>query len=191
MEESKVTYPIWLLSYYRAAELRGADLLQRLLRKTNDSELQIKLTRHLADEARHAWLWTELICKLGGEPAAIHNGYQQRLRRQVGLPSSVLDLLILTHVVEERVQQRYREHAARLGEDPRTIAVLRTVVTDEEWHLAWVRDWLAEQEKKEGRTRITAVLDHYRALEANAYAELMTEEERLRAADVQFAIRPW
>jgi rubrerythrin len=191
MEEDKVAYSIWLLSYYRDAELRGADLLQRLLRRTNDPELQINLTRHLADEARHAWLWTELICKLGGAPAAIRDGYQHRLRRQVGLPSSVLDLLVLTHVVEERVQQRYREHAARPGEDPRTIAVLHAIVTDEEWHLAWVREWLMKQEKKEGRTRITAALDHYRALEVNAYTELMAEEERLRAADVSFTIMPW
>ncbi len=191
MEESKVTYPIWLLSYYRAAELQGAGLLQRLLRKTDDPELQIKLTHHLADEARHAWMWTELISELGGVPAAIHKGYQQRLRRHVGIPSSVLDLLALTHIVEERAQQRYREHAVRPGEDPRTVAVLQTIVADEEWHLAWVKAWLTKQEKKEGRTRITALLDHYRALEANAYAELMTEEERLRAADVQFALVPW
>lgn len=191
MEDGKLTYLIWLPSYYREAELRGAALLQRLLHKTNDPELQIKLTHHLADEAQHAWLWTELICELGGMPAAIHKGYQQRLRRQVGIPSSVLDLLALTRVVEERVQQRYREHAARPGEDPRTVAVLQTIMTDEEWHLAWVKAWLTKQGKKEGRTRITALLDHYQALEANACAELMTEEERLRAADVQFAIVPW
>jgi len=190
MEEGKVTYPIWLLSYYREAELRGADLLQRLLRRTDDPELQIKLTRHLVDEARHAWLWTELIYELGGEPAVIRNGYQQRLRRRLGLPSSVLDLLALTQVVEERVRQRYREHAARPIEDPRVVAVLQTMLADEEWHLAWVRDWLAKQEKKEGRTRIAAALDHYRALEVNAYAELMTEEEKLRAAEGSFAIIP-
>ena len=180
MEEEKVTYPIWLLRYYRAAELRGAGLLRRLLRKTDDPELQIKLTHHLADEAHHAWLWTELICELRGVPAAIHNGYQQRLRQQIGIPSSVLDLLALTHVVEERVQQRYREHAARPGEDPRTVAVLQTITADEDWHLAWVRKWLAEQEKKAGKEQVTAILDRYRALEANAYAELMIEEERRR-----------
>jgi hypothetical protein len=67
----RVTYQIWLLSYYREAELRGADLLQRLLRKTEDPDLQFNLTHHFADEAHHAWLWTELIHKLGGAPLPI------------------------------------------------------------------------------------------------------------------------
>lgn len=173
----RITYPIWVLSYYREAELRGANLLQRLLRKADDPLLQINLTRHLADEARHAWLWTELIAQLGGEPAVIHLGYQRRLRSQVGIPSTVIDLLALTHVVEERVQQRYREHAARPGEDPRTVAILHTIAADEEWHLAWVREWFAAHEKPQV---LSALLDRYRALEANAYAELMAEEERLR-----------
>lgn len=177
-----LAYQIWVLSYYREAELRGADLLQRLLRKADDPRLQINLTRHLADEARHAWLWTELIYELGGVPAAIRKGYQHHLRQQVGIPSSVFDLLALTHIVEERVQQRYQEHAARPGEDPRTVAVLHTITADEDWHLAWVRQWLAEQESNEGGERVETILDRYRALEANAYAELLLEEERLRQA---------
>lgn len=176
----RVTYAIWVLSYYREAELRGADLLQRLLRRADDPVLQINLTRHLADEARHAWLWTKLVDDLGGEPAAIPNGYQRHLRRQVGIPSTVCELLALTHVVEERVQQRYREHAARPEQDPHTVAVLQTIITDEEWHVAWVRDWLAAHEKMPGGELVSALLDRYRALEANAYAELMIEEERLR-----------
>jgi bacterioferritin (cytochrome b1) len=164
-------------------------LLQRLLRKTDDPQLQINLTRHLADEARHAWLWTERICELGGVPTAVTHGYQQHLRRQVGIPSSVLELLVLTQVVELRVQQRYHEHAARPGEDPRTVAVLQAIIADEEWHLAWVKEWLAEQERKEGRERVQATIDRYRALETQAYAGLRAEEERLRA-DKNSGIHP-
>jgi rubrerythrin len=177
---ARITYPMWILSYYREAELRGANLLQRLLRKTEDPQLLINLTRHLADEARHAWLWTELIHELGGVPLAIHKGYQHHLRHQVGIPSRVLNLLALTHVVEERVQQRYCEHAARSGEDQRTVAVLQAVMRDEQWHLAWVKDWLTHQEQQEGCGRVTELLHRYRALEAEAYAALMSEEERLR-----------
>jgi bacterioferritin (cytochrome b1) len=169
---------VWLLSYYRAAELRGADLLGRLLRKTDDPHLHINLTRHFADEARHAWLWTRRIQELGAAPLPVVDGYQRRLRQYVGLPSSVLELLALTHVAEERVQQRYREHAARPGEDPRTVAVLQIITADEEWHLAWIETWLAGQAREYGSGQIVALLDRYRALEAKAYAELASEEER-------------
>ena len=176
----RVTYQIWLLSYYREAELRGADLLQRLLRKTEDPDLQLNLTRHFADEARHAWLWTELIHKLGGAPLTIRKGYQRYLQHQVGIPSSALDLLALTHVVEERVQQRYCEHVVRPGENAQTVAVLQTIMADEQWHLVWVKEWLTQQEQKEERGWVEETLNRYRALEAKAYAELMIEEERLR-----------
>jgi rubrerythrin len=176
-----VSARVWLLSYYREAELRGADFLGRLLRRTDDPHLQINLTRHFADEARHAWLWTQRIQELGATPLPVLDGYQRRLRQYVGLPSSVFELLALTHVAEERVQQRYREHAARPGEDPQTVAVLRTIMTDEEWHLAWIETWLAEQAREYGAERIVALLERYRALEAKAYAELVAEEERFNA----------
>ena len=50
-----------LYSYYRDAELRGSNLLYRLLRILPDPESQTLLSEHLADETRHAWLWTERI----------------------------------------------------------------------------------------------------------------------------------
>jgi rubrerythrin len=172
-----LTAQMRLLRYYRETEVRGAELLQRLLRKTEDPELQITLTRQLADEARHIQLWTELIGELGGTPTAFRKGYRQRLHRDVGIPSTELGLLALTLVIEERIQQRYREHAARRGEDPRIVALLRTLIVDEDWHLAGVKDCLVRQEKKEGRTRVAATLDHYRDAEANAFAKLVSEED--------------
>ena len=71
----------------------------------------------------------------------------------------MLDLLALTHVVEERVQQRYCEHVARPGENAQTVAVLQTIIADEQWHLAWVKEWLAQQEKKEERGRVKETLN--------------------------------
>lgn len=36
----------------------------------------MKLTRHLADETRHAWRWTRRIAQLSRFPVAILHGYQ-------------------------------------------------------------------------------------------------------------------
>lgn len=57
-----------LMSYYLDAERRGANLLFRLLSHLDDPDSQTKLSLHLADETRHACLWTKRIEDLGGDP---------------------------------------------------------------------------------------------------------------------------
>jgi len=169
---------MWLLNYYREAEVRSADLLQRLLRYTEDPELQIYLTRQLADEARHIQLWTEAIHELGGRLLTTRKGYRHCLQRRAGTPKSVLELVGLMHVVEERVQRRYQTHISQIGEHPRIRDVLQTLVVDESWHLTGVQVWLAKMEKQEGKTRVAAILDYYRPLEARAYADLVIAGEK-------------
>lgn len=174
----KKAYNILLFSYYRDAELRGADLILRLINRTEDPSLQEKLTRHLADETNHAWLWTERIRALGGDPVRIDDGYHRHLRRKAGIPSNLLDLLALTYVVEERAGKRYEEHASRPDVDPDTLQALKEMRTDEEWHLAWVAEKLKELEQTEGKEKVAVTLDRYRALEAEAFAEMLADEQK-------------
>src|SRR6266852_1464688 len=174
----KKAYNMLLFSYYRDAELRGADLILRLINRTENLDLQEKLTRLLADETNHAWLWTDRIRALGGDPVRIADGYHRHLRRKAGLPSNLLDLLALTYVVEERAGRRYEEHAARPDVDPATLAVLKEMRTDEEWHLAWVSEKLKELEQTESATKVAATLNRYRALEAEAFAEMLADEQK-------------
>ncbi|HET6761423.1 MAG TPA: hypothetical protein VFH13_04945, partial [Gemmatimonadaceae bacterium] len=54
---------LWLLSYYRESELAGGLLMGRLARETDDDDLRVRLTEHCAEEAGHAWAWTETILK--------------------------------------------------------------------------------------------------------------------------------
>jgi hypothetical protein len=90
-----------MLSYYRDAELHGASLLLRLLKMTRElPEVQVKLTLHVAQETRHAWLWTERIRELGGWPVDVR-GYQARIGMHT-VPRAVVDLLALSIVVETR-----------------------------------------------------------------------------------------
>ena len=60
--------------------------IYRLLRILDDAESQVLLSEHLADETRHAWLWTERIRELGGAPLPIVDGYQVRIGRRAGVP---------------------------------------------------------------------------------------------------------
>lgn len=174
-----------LLSYYRDAELHGATLLLRLMKlMRDDAEAQVNLTLHVAQEARHAWLWTKRIVDLGGTPTAITSGYQTRIRRRV-VPHSVIDLLALTVVVETRSLARYREHAARSDVDDATRGVLRTVVSDERWHVDWTTTKLdALAHTPDARNHTRAMMERYRRIEASAYEELVRYERHVFGLDV-------
>jgi bacterioferritin (cytochrome b1) len=168
---------IVIFSFYRDAELHGARLLLNLHRHLTDSDSQVKLTRHLADETRHAALWTRRIYELGAAPVDLSDGYQRRLGLRIGIPKNPLELLALTIIAEERALDRYRSEAARTDLDPATRRVLDAVTGDETWHLAWVREKLGEMASERGtRARADEILGRYRAIEKEVYATFLADE---------------
>lgn len=174
---------ILLMNYYRDAELRGANLLFRLMSHLPDGDSQTKLSLHLADETRHAWLWTKRITDLGGEPAKVADGYQTRIGLRV-VPRNLIDILALTVVVEERAYQRYIDHAARGDLDPETRAVLQEVTKDEKWHISWIRNKLEEIATQEGALdKMYEALTRYRKIDEDVYAELLAMERAAYAGD--------
>ena len=168
---------IHLYSYYRDAELRGATLLLKLMMRIDDPEAQVKLSRHLADETRHAWLWTKRISDLGGTPVPIADGYQTRIGKEVGIPKSLIDLFALTVVVEERAQRRYLEHARRPDVDPDTRLILHEVTKDEKWHVGWIKNKLKEMANANGGLeKMQATLERYRQIDLKVVAEMQLKE---------------
>ena len=171
---------ILIFSFYRDAELRGARLLFNLLSRLKSGEAQLKMSRHLADETRHAWLWTKRIADLGGAPVLIDDGYQRRLGLRTGVPKSVIELLALTVVVEERAQNRYEAHAALPNVDPETREVLKSVTEDEAWHLSWIEKKMREIAREEGSEgQADAILERYRQIDREVYATLAQDEAEL------------
>ena len=182
---------IVLLNYYRDAELRGANLLFRLMSHLDDPESQVKLSLHLADETRHAWMWTKRITDLGGEPKKVADGYQTRIGLRV-VPRNLIDILALTVVVEERSHARYTEHATRPDVDPETLAVLREVSKDEKWHIAWMKAKLDELAAAEpgGAEKVQAAMERYREIDKQVYAELQAKERAIFAEPGAAATTP-
>jgi rubrerythrin len=167
-------------SYYRDAELRGSNLIYRLLRILDDPESQVLLSQHLADETRHAWLWTDRIRELGSAPLPIDDGYQVRIGRRAGLPRDPVDLLALTVVVEQRALRRYQEHLKRPDVPERTREVLRAVTQDEGWHIDWVRRKAREIAEQRGDPeRFERAVARFRQIDR----EVMAELEALEASD--------
>jgi len=101
---------LWILSYYRESELAGGLVMGRLARETDDDDLRVHLTEHCAEEAHHAWLWTETILKVGGTPKRVAETYQTRYYAEIGMPASLLEILTLTQVFERRVIRHFRAH---------------------------------------------------------------------------------
>jgi bacterioferritin (cytochrome b1) len=171
---------IELFSYYRDAELHGANLLMRLMKLMDDPDSQVKLSLHVAEETNHAWLWTKRITDLGGEPMRVLDGYQTRIGKRT-VPRSLIDLLALTIVVEERAYARYQEHAARPNVDEETMNVLKAATKDEKWHISWIKgklDELAAQEEG-GVERAQEMMARYREIDEAIYAQLAAKEREI------------
>ena len=177
-----------LFSYYRDAELHGATLLLRLLKLMDDSDAQVKLSLHVSEETHHAWLWTKRITDMGGKPMRVGDGYQTRIGRKT-VPRSLIDLLALTIVVEERAFSRYQEHAARPNVDDETRKVLEEVTKDEKWHISWVKAKLEELAAQEegGKERAEEMMARYREVDEAAYGELARKEREIFGADLEAA----
>jgi bacterioferritin (cytochrome b1) len=182
-EMSATDKQVMIFSFYRDAELRGARLLFNLLHHMKDAEAQLKMSRHLADETRHAWLWTKRIADLGAAPVMIDDGYQRRLGLRTGVPKDLIDLLALTVVVEERARARYMHHAALPNVDKETLEILKAVTEDESWHLSWIERQMREIAREQGNPqRAEQALEKYRAIDREVYATLAADEELLMKA---------
>src|SRR5437868_15254730 len=91
---------LWLLSYYRESELAGGLLMGRLARETDDDDLRVRLTEHCAEEAGHAWAWTQCIQRVGGTPKKVRETYQARYHAAVRNPTNLPEGVALTPVFE-------------------------------------------------------------------------------------------
>jgi len=171
---------IAVFSYYRNAEQHGSNLLFRLLRHLEDPDAQIALSQHLADETRHAWLWTERIIRAGAKPLVVCDGYQTRMGRMAGMPRDVIDLLALTVVVEQRALRRYQQHLRRPNLDDDTREVLKSVTKDEAWHIDWIRKLGREMSQQQGvEKRFDEAIARYREVDRQVVAHLEAAEQDL------------
>jgi bacterioferritin (cytochrome b1) len=169
------------LNFYRASELHGGLVLGQLVPRVRDAALMLNLTRHSAEEVRHAQLWTETIIAVGGKPAPLRDTYQRRLAIRVGVPSSVFQVLALTQVFERRVYSHFIRHARIPGTHRIVRACLERMVDEEKDHLSWVHDWL----RAEGQRRqvdVNALMHGYADADSTVYQELLHEHHFLQAA---------
>ena len=134
------------------------------------------LTHHFADEAQHAWYWTNTLHELGVEPLNLSESYQDRYLKEAGLPANLMEVLAVTQVFEQRVIRQYHQHLARSEKQPKpVIDTLRRIMIDERWHIAWVRKTLDTMREKHGGDCVDAAIDRFRAADDRIYQSLSNE----------------
>ena len=139
---------MWLLNFFRNSELHGALLMGRLARSLSGTELLTNITRHCATEAHHAALLTEVIADLGGEVDPKTGTIQEHYSREGGVPKALVDLLVLSEVLENRVLSAYREQLNSADLHPKVRVVLEEILREEEEHGSGENTWLEQTLRK-------------------------------------------
>jgi hypothetical protein len=164
---------MWVLNEYRAAEIHGAGAIMRMARLADSTALSADLSRHLRDEAVHAWLWTKAISDLDGEIVEVDVPYQARLGMHFGIPRTLTELLALTWVSEQRGVLQYTEHLDAPNVTPLIQRTLRGILKDEHWHVSYIHDEL--QQRVRADRQVQDILDRAQAAEALAIADLAAD----------------
>ncbi len=180
---------LWLLSYYRQSELDGALIMGRLARETDDDDLRVHLTEHCAEEAQHAWLWTQTILKVGSVPQRVAETYQTRYYAEIGTPTSLLEILALTQVFERRVVKHFRAHLGWPGTHPAVIATLQRMIDDEVGHISWVKDRLDRYAAEKGETIVAETMRRCTEVDEKVYEAAMRYRDNARQL-LDPALRP-
>ena len=171
---------LWILSYYRESELAGSLVMGRLARETDDDDLRVHLTEHCAEEAHHAWLWTETILKVGGTPKRVAETYQTRYYAEIGTPASLLEVLTLTQVFERRVVRHFRAHLKWPNVHPAVVATLHKMIEDEVGHISWVKDRLDRYAAEKGEAIVAETMRRFTETDERVYEAAMRYRDNAR-----------
>jgi bacterioferritin (cytochrome b1) len=167
----------WVLSYYRTSEINGSLFFGRLARTLKPSPIQHDLTKHFADEAQHAWYWTDCLDRLGTRPVKLSEAYQDQYLEAAGLPVNLMEILAITLVFERRVINQYAKHLAVPDLRVEVKDTIGRIMEDERWHVQWVRDALTGMEDRFGEDHIADTLRRYKEADREVYAHTLVEHE--------------
>ena len=174
----------WLLSFYRSSEISGAMFFARIARTLAPGPIQRDMTRHFADEAQHAWYWTECIESLDRQPIRMREAYQDRYVEAGGLPTNLMEILCVTQVFERRSISTYGRHLRTPGLAPEIDHCLRLILEDERWHIQWVGRALKHMAERHGEARVAATLRRYTEADRVVWSSLLDEQAE-RVADLR------
>jgi bacterioferritin (cytochrome b1) len=170
---------MWLLSFFRNSELHGALLMGRLARSVSGTELLTNITRHCATEAHHAALLTEVIADLGAEIDPKTGTIQEHYSREGGVPKALVDLLVLSEVLENRVLSAYREQLNSAGLHPKVRVVLEEILREEEEHGTGENTWLEQTLRKYSPAEVADSRRKWSEIDRKVAGQIYSQLDRL------------
>jgi bacterioferritin (cytochrome b1) len=164
------------LESFANTEADGGRDIAAAARGASDPELRAHLTRHAADENRHAQMFHQRALALRDDvgTAALTRDEGER-RFELGQERADLDqhgflraglfdelgevaYVAMLHVAERRAAQLFHTHRELTRDDPTTSAVFADILRDEKYHVAYTGTIL-DKWRKEGRaTEVSAAL---------------------------------
>jgi hypothetical protein len=164
----------WLLGFYRLSELNGALFFGRVAR-TVRGPLQKDLTHHFADESSHAAYWSRCMADMDMPTIRLGRSYQDNYLDAVGLPSSLMEIMAITHVFEKRAIHIYRRHMRQPDVKPAITGTIDRIMLDERWHVSYVREALDAMSKQIGGQVVAGTVTRFAAADREVYGRILTE----------------
>jgi rubrerythrin len=154
-------------------------IFERLLTYVDDPKLRQMISRHQADELRHAELFRGCLERQGYSPKPVPSelklldridALSDRVMKQpVKTDRDVMVSYILLLVIEERALSQFAQFIPAFDAvDPQTANVFREVARDEARHLRYCH--AISRRYAPGETTWRTNLDHFRSVEAKAFA---------------------
>ncbi len=137
----------WLANFYRNSELHGALLMGRLARTMTDDTLLVEMTGHCATEARHASMLSRAIATAGAHLDPNVPTIQEAYAAEGGVPTALVEILVLSETLEKRVRAGYHRHLAQESPHAAIRETLEAIVAEMEAkhgteHAGWIEQAL-------------------------------------------------
>ena len=193
-----------LLNLIRASEVRAAADLSALTDVISDDRLRLDITRHAADEARHAYILVRRMGEIGFSPSRLpvavdrtegivekchaRSVHQVFAERGAFDDQEVLETLMAATLAERDALPKLQANFEALSGDPQTQAVIGSILRDERRHVGYLGEWVDRIGKRLSPECVRATQSRLE----DAFAELnllfyASFEEYLKSAESRLA----
>ncbi len=190
-----------VLNLLRAGEVRGGSEVLVLSELVTDPQMRVDFARHAMDESRHAYLLLRRMQELGfnlprvpraldrletlSERSRARDFKQVYTERGPAGDVEVMEFMIMALIAEHDAATKLRANSDALVADPKTQAVIGSILQDESRHIAYLNGWLERFEQRFSRRAVAAARQRleatYEELDGLYYGALHEYLERAAA----------